>query len=68
MGLHALNWFRLWLWASSLIHKEIRCLVLCHINHLFISKHICLRVKSSRLITNLLNQLTQEWLVVPTVY
>lgn len=55
-GLHALNWLRLLLWTSSLTHKEIRGLILCQVNNLFISKHIYLKRRSSRLITNLLNQ------------
>lgn len=60
MGTHVLNWFRLWLWASSLLHKALRCLILCHINNLFISKHIYLRRRSSRFITDLLSWLAQE--------
>lgn len=36
IGLHALNWLRLLLWASSLTHKEIRDLI-CH-THEFVYK------------------------------
>lgn len=47
IGLHALNWFRFLLWASSLTQKEIRGLILCHVKNLFISKHIYLKRRFS---------------------